>query len=234
MAPLISQRMRLPAIAATTTAWGVAVVVGMLVADQQHAGPTDRTLIEWVHASIGDGGGLAAFLLVPTDTDTIACAVAVVAAVALVRRRWDVVVLAVATPTAGVAITELALKPLFGRTLHGQLSYPSGHAVATVAIYTVALLAFASGTSGLRRALASLGWVVMATAIMAGLVGMNCHYPTDTVGGVCVAVGVVLPGALLAGTVRRRTRPRLRIPVQRTDSGLDREPVVATRSPDPG
>lgn len=210
-------------------------MVGMLVAGQQHAGPVDRTLTEQVHAAVGNGAGLAAFLLVPTDTDVIAAAIAVVIAVALVRRRWDVLVLAAVTPTFCVAITELVLKPLFGRRLDGQFSYPSGHAVAAVAVYTVALLAFAAGTSALRRRLAAAGWFAMVVTVMAGLIGMNCHYPTDTVGGVCVALGVVLPGALVADTVCRR--PGARIPRPRAGSALrpplaaDLDESVARRSP---
>jgi membrane-associated phospholipid phosphatase len=211
--------MRMPAIVLATSAWGVAVVVGMLVAGQRHADPLDRTLTDQVHATVGNGQGLAPFLLLPTDTDVIAAAVALLAAVALCRRRWDVVLLAVATPTFCVAITELALKPLFGRRLYGLLSYPSGHAVASIAVYTVAILAFASAASRLRRWFAIAGWLVVVAVVVTGLVGMNCHYPTDAVGGVCVAVGVVLPCAIATDAVRRARRSPPQIPRPRTRSG---------------
>jgi undecaprenyl-diphosphatase len=210
--------MRLPAVVVATSAWGIAVVVGVLVAGQRHADPIDRTLIDQVHAVVGNGAGLAVFLLVPTDTDVIGAAIALLAGVALCRRRWDVALLAVATPVACVAITELALKPLFGRRLYGLFSYPSGHAVASIAVYTVAILAFASAASRLRRCFAIVGWIVLVTVVMTGLVGMNCHYPTDTVGGVCVAVGVVLPCAIATDALRRRRPPAPGIPQPRTGS----------------
>ena len=218
MALLIPRRMRLPAVVVATSAWGVAVVVGVLVAGQRHADPLDRTLTDQVHATVGNGEGLAAFLLLPTDTDVIACAVAVLVAVALCRRRWDVVLLAVATPSVCVAMTEFALKPLFGRRLYGLLSYPSGHAVASIAVYTVAILAFASAASRLRRWFAIAGWLVLAAVVVTGLVGMNCHYPTDAVGGVCVAVGVVLPCAIATDALRRGGRHRPSIPRPRPSS----------------
>jgi membrane-associated phospholipid phosphatase len=216
VALLIPWRMRLPAVVVATSAWGVVVVVGVLVAGQRHADPIDRTLIDQVHAAVGNGAGLAAFLLVPTDTGVIGAAMALLAAVALCRRRWDVALLAVATPAVCVAITEFALKPLFARRLYGLFSYPSGHAVASIAVYTVAILAFASAASTLRRCFAIVGWIVLVIVVMTGLVGMNCHYPTDAVGGVCVAVGVVLPGALLTDALRRRRRPAPRIPHPRS------------------
>ena len=216
MALLIPWRMRLPAVMVATSAWGIAVVVGVLVAGQRHADPIDRTLIDQVHAAVGNGDGLAAFLLVPTDTDVIGAAIAVLAAVALCRRRWDIALLAIATPTFCVAITEFALKPLFARRLYGLFSYPSGHAVASIAVYTVAILAFASAASRLRRCFAIVGWIVLVAVVVTGLVGMNCHYPTDAVGGVCVAVGVVLPCALAVDAIRGRRTPASHIPEPRS------------------
>jgi hypothetical protein len=210
--------MRLPAVVVATGAWGIAVVVGVLVAGQRHADPIDRTLIDGVHAAVGNGAGLAEFLLVPTDTDVIGAAMILLVAVALCRRRWDIALLAIATPAACVALTELALKPLFARRLYGLFSYPSGHAVASIAVYTVAILAFASAASKLRRYFAIVGWIVLVAVVMTGLVGMNCHYPTDAVGGVCVAVGVVLPCAIATDAVRRRRTPAPKIPHPRPSS----------------
>lgn len=219
MALLIPRRMRLPAVVVATSAWGIAVVVGVLVAGQRHADPIDRTLIDHVHAAVGNGAGLAEFLLVPTDTDVIGATMVLLAAVALCRRRWDIALLAVVTPVFCVAITELALKPLFARRLYGLFSYPSGHAVASIAVYTVAILAFASADSRLRRCFAIVGWMVLVAVVVTGLVGMNCHYPTDAVGGVCVAVGVVLPFALAMDAIRRWRTPPPTIPQPRSRRG---------------
>jgi membrane-associated phospholipid phosphatase len=242
MTLLIPRRMRLPAAAAAMSAWGVALVVGVLVAGQRHADPIDRTLIQRVHETVGDGSGIASYLLVPTDTSVLAAAVVLMMALALLRRRWDVLLLTMATPALGVVVTELALKPLFGRRLYGQLSYPSGHAVAAVMVYTIAILALTSTASRWWRLLAAVFWLVMIVEIMTGLVGMNCHYPTDAVGGVCVAVGVVLPCVLGSDTLRRyllfmRQSPRNPAPYSRAcgpDAGLAIRTMKRNRTNRPG
>lgn len=215
MALLIPKRMRLPSVATATGAWGVAVFIGVLVAGQQHAGVVDRAMIRQVYAMVGDQGVAAELLLSPTDTDVIATAASVLVVIALLRRRWDVAVLAVAAPAIAVGVTELVLKPTFGRRLYGLLSYPSGHAVAALSVYTVAALALASNTTRLWRWLTAVGWGLLTIAVMIGLVAMNCHYPTDTVGGVCVAIGVVLPCTLVSDTVPGGRRAKVRIPLPR-------------------
>lgn len=206
---LIAGRVRRPAYAAAIGAWGVAMVLGLLVAGQRHAGPVDRLLIHRVHATVGNRSGLAALLLGPTDTPVITAAVLALAITALARRRWDVALLAVAAPAIGVGAAELVLKPLFGRRLHGGLSYPSGHAVAAVAVYTVAALALASTATRRWQGVVAASWGLLTVTVMTGLVGMDCHYPTDTVGGVCVAVGVVLPCALVTDAYLRQRRAAL-------------------------
>jgi undecaprenyl-diphosphatase len=93
------------------------------------------------------------------------------------------------------------------RRLNGYLGYPSGHTVSTASAWTVAMLGSAAGARIGRRVLALLAWVLVTGAVMMGLVGMDYHYPTDAVGGLCVALGVVLPGAALTDVLAaRRTR----------------------------
>lgn len=200
---MIARRMRRPAFAAAMGAWVVATVLGLLVAGQRHAGPVDRVIIHEVHATVGNRSWLAAVLLGPTDTPVILAAALVLVIAAVVRRRWNVALLAVATPAIGVGAAELVLKPLFGRRLHGGLSYPSGHAVAAVAVYTVAVLAVITAVARPWRHVALVGWGVLTVVVMTGLVGMDCHYPTDAIGGVCVGVGVVLPCVLGADACLR-------------------------------
>ncbi|HEX3784536.1 MAG TPA: phosphatase PAP2 family protein [Pseudonocardiaceae bacterium] len=226
MALVISGRMRVPALTVTFGTWAIAITMGILVAGQQHAGPVDRWLTQWVHAVFGNRGRLAELLLVPTDTPVIAAAVLAIVVAALARRRWDVALLAAGTPVLGVGLVELALKPLFDRRLHGYLSYPSGHAVAAMTVYTVAALAVTSTGGPLRRCLATAGWGLLAVVVMVGLVAMDCHYPTDTVGGVCVAIGITLPCALGIDRCVRRDRSAIQIPRQRSES-----PAVTRNSP---
>lgn len=232
MALLIPQHMRLPSVVIAVSVWGVAMVIGVLMAGQQQPGLVDRTLIHQVHAMVGDRGKLAELLLAPTDTGVIAAAAVLLVVIALARRRWDVVGLAIAGPAIAVGLTELVLKPVFDRRLYGLLSYPSGHAVASVAVYTVATMALTSGATRLWRRIAAVGWGLLTMVIMTGLVAMNCHYPTDTVGGVCVAVGVILPCALLSDTIAHRRRPKVPIPMPRLRPAQgDRTGARPVRSP---
>lgn len=182
----------------------MAAALGISVAGQRHAGSVDRMLIERVHMTVGEGCGLARLLLVPADTPTIVAVALMSCVAALARRRWDVALLAIVTPVIGITTTELVLKPLFGRRLHGYLSYPSGHAIAAVAGYTVVALALASTATRRWRRVTAVGWGLVVVIVMGGLVGMDWHYPTDAIGGVCVAVGVVLPCAAVTDSYLRR------------------------------
>jgi len=123
-------------------------------------------------------------------------AMLVVAAVAgcLLLRRPRAAVLIVAGVGMAVGTTTL-LKPLVGRTIHGDnLSYPSGHtAFVTALALMVALLA--TGRLGLGRTAGTL--LVLAAALVAGAamgwaqVALGAHYPTDVLGGWCTAVAVI-------------------------------------------
>ena len=137
---------------------------------------------------------LAAFSSSPT---TYGVAI-VTLAYAAWRRWWQVAALAVCAPLLCVLVTEVLAKPLIDRRHEGYLSYPSGHTVTSVAALTVLLLAVSAGWSAPRKVVAVLGWVVLVVIVAAGLVAMNYHYPTDTIGGIGVALGVTLPGAVLA------------------------------------
>ena len=100
-------------------------------------------------------------------------------------------VLVVVAPAAVVVVTT-GMKPLVGRTINdGFLSFPSGHTGFLTAVALVVTLA-----AGVR------GWVVAVVTVAAALamawcqVLLNAHYPTDTLGGFCVAL-VVVPVAVI-------------------------------------
>jgi undecaprenyl-diphosphatase len=210
--------------------WLAMVALGLRFAGEEQAGSVDRTLIDAVHGFVGDQGPLASFLVSPTDGIVIYGVIATLIVVAIVTRRWEFAVLAVSSPLLCVLLTEVVFKPLFDRRFQGGLSYPSGHTVSFVSALSAALLivlALMAGRPWLLRALFMVAWFVLSVAAMVGLVAMNYHYPTDAVGGFCIAIGVVLPCALmsdaLAAVTRRRRFRTVSLP----------EPRIAVTQPDP-
>lgn len=129
-------------------------------------------------------------------------------AFALGQRRLAIV--AVLGPgLTGVATT--LLKPVIGRTIHGDFAFPSGHTAAATALGLVAAL-LVLGQLRLGRvagtALLAAAAIIAGGGMAFGLVASDIHYPTDTIGGFSTAIVAVLVTALavdgIAGT-RRRT-----------------------------
>jgi membrane-associated phospholipid phosphatase len=127
--------------------------------------------------------------------------------VALVLGHRRIAILAIVGPgLTGVATT--LLKPVVGRTMEGTFAYPSGHAGGATALgivaalLLVAVLRTANGTSAVLLA----GGTLLSGGTMAlALVADEDHYPTDTFGGFCVAVAVVLACALAIERWAERT-----------------------------
>lgn len=184
------------ALVIAAASWLAAVLLGISVAGDSSPEPFDLTLIGQAHATIGRP--LAEVLVSPTNPPVVYSLIAILVVVALVQRRWGAAMLAIGAPVVAVGLTEVVLKPAFDRRYYGHLSYPSGHTVGTVSALTVALLLVLASTPLLVRVLAWLVWLALIAALTTGLVAMNYHYPTDALGGLCLALGVVLPGAILA------------------------------------
>ncbi|MEU6179747.1 phosphatase PAP2 family protein [Streptomyces coeruleorubidus] len=174
----------------------VVVVLGVLYAGHGEPGRVDRWVIQptadsvrppWRRVALatdflGEPAG-AAMLVVATG------------AVCLLLRHPRAAVFTVVGAALAVGTTK-ALKPLVGRTIHGDgnLSYPSGHtAFLTALALMVALLA--AGRLGLGRTAGTL--LALAAALVAGAamgwaqVALGAHYPTDVVGGWCTALAVI-------------------------------------------
>ena len=123
---------------------------------------------------------------------------------ALFRKLWMLVPLALATPALGVLSTE-TLKPFFGRIKGEALAYPSGH--TTVMVVALGMLILAVGA---RRWLV---WAAVAFAAL-GILGqaVTYHYLTDTVGSVLLGTSLVcLAVAALRGIGRRVRRFGMRL-----------------------
>jgi membrane-associated phospholipid phosphatase len=131
------------------------------------------------------------------------------AALCLVLRRPWLAVLAIAGPgLTGVATT--LLKPAIGRTIGDNFAFPSGHTGGATSLGLVAALLAISLIRPSRAwslAILAAGALLVGGGVGAAMVAANAHYPTDTIGGFCTAVVVVLVEALLldrlAGLRRR-------------------------------
>ncbi len=124
----------------------------------------------------------------------------------LVRRRGREAVFWAAA-VAGVLLLDLLLKPAFDRPGIGaaadEYSFPSGNAMASVALVTAGLILLRG--QFVRGAAVVLGTLaVLAEA--SGLIVLGWHYPSDVLAGWCVAAAWV---ALLWLVLlrRRRTEP---------------------------
>ncbi|MCQ4198994.1 phosphatase PAP2 family protein [Streptomyces sp. NPDC007126] len=120
--------------------------------------------------------------------------------------------------------TTTLLKPVVGRTIHGDnLSYPSGHTAFLTAL-ALMLSLLATGRLGLGRA-AGVPLVFAAGLVAGAVMGwaqvvLGSHYATDTLGGWCTAMAVLPVTAWLVD----RTADRLtgRSTARTTGHGADR------------
>ncbi len=170
------------------------VLLGMDVRDG--ATPVDA----WMQQA---RGGPLGSLLFFTDYRTAQTLLAATVAVALFRKLWLLVPLALATPATGLLSAE-ALKPLFGRFKGEALAYPSGH--TTVMVVALGMLILAAGA---RR------WLVWAAIVFAalGILGQSVtyHYLTDAVGAVLLGTSLVCIAAVALRWIRRRGRAWMRL-----------------------
>lgn len=191
----------------------VVVVLGLLYADGGKPGRVDGWLqptVEEVRSPWRDIALATDFWGEPAGAALLAVA-AVTGCLLLRCPRAAVLVVAGAGLTVG---TTTLLKPLVGRTIHGEgnLSYPSGHtAFVTAVALAVALLA--TGRLGLGRTAGTV--LVLAAALVAGAamgwaqVSLGAHYPTDVLGGWCTALAVVPATAWLIDRTADRLDDRM-------------------------
>jgi membrane-associated phospholipid phosphatase len=198
--------LRTPLLLAALVCGVVLVVLGITVADTATPGPWDA----WARTTLlflPDGRDAA--LLIDGAGEPIGAVVlcGLLAVACLAVRRGRLAVLAVVSQGV-VGAVSILLKPVFGRTIHdGFLSYPSGHAAGATALAIVAALLVVTLLRVGR--VVALVFVLVAVTTLGATAGaaqiwLYSHYATDTVGGSCLAVALVIPMAWLIDQVAER------------------------------
>jgi undecaprenyl-diphosphatase len=152
----------------------------------------------WAVVSLGSPGLLGVLCLL-------------IAAAAIWRRRWDLAAVILVAPPLASITTEWLLKPLVGRTIAVGWCYPSGHMTGiTAAAAALFLINRNPLVPTPRRVAVAVLVTVVPLAMAVSLVGLGVHYPTDTIGGGCLALAITLLVAALhdgcSGVVRRARR----------------------------
>jgi membrane-associated phospholipid phosphatase len=189
----------------------VVFAIGAAFAHQTTADGLDRVIDDPVINWIGKDRALLDWMEYPgTQVPAVVLSLAMAIA-ALARRRLGGVVLALFADLIATQIDEWLLKPLFGRTYLGAVSYPSGHTTSVVSIIAVYVVLFVIPPQVSRARAWRLGGlaVLLALAVITviGVIGLRWHYFTDTVGGAAVAVGTVCALCLLIDASARWLRP---------------------------
>jgi undecaprenyl-diphosphatase len=137
------------------------------------------------------------------------------------QRRWGAVV-TLALVAGGAQLLNDVLKELFHRTrpepLHGfipaqQFSFPSGHAMVSMAFYLyIAYLAWRLVHGWWWRGLLVVGLILLVVLIGLARVYLQAHYLSDVLAGYLAGFlwtdAVILGGRALGARTRRRPRPR--------------------------
>jgi membrane-associated phospholipid phosphatase len=209
-APTSSEQTALPAPlhGPATVAAVVASAVLAVLAVRYAGGASPRWLdvrAESVVAAVPGGDRSWGVLLSLGSLPQAAVVAVMLAAVAQILGRQRLALLAIIGPGFTVAATSV-LKPVVGRILEGDFVYPSGHAGAATAFGLVTALLLIN-ILHLGRVSAAL--IIAAGAFLPGgamstaLIVRGWHYPTDTIGGFCTAVAVVLGTGCLIDRVAR-------------------------------
>ena len=143
----------------------------------------------------------------PGEPVSVVAVAVLVAAWCTWKRHWRPAAIVVAGPGL-TGIAELVLKPVVGRTIpSGDLAFPSGHTAGATAL-VLALTLVVAGVVRERRELAltvgALATVAVAVVVAVGLVAERAHYPTDTIGGFCLAVLMTVVAAAAVDRVANR------------------------------
>ncbi len=187
--------LRRPALLLAAGCAAVLAVLAFLVAGTSTATPFDG----WVERVIATHHTLHApwtgWAIVVGEPATVIAGAVLLAGWCLRTGRRPLAAVVVLGPGL-TGLAETILKPVVGRTIaDGSLAFPSGHTAGATALGLAAALVVAAVVR--ERRAAWLTGLTVVTAVGAGtvalgLIGEHAHYPTDTIGGLCLAVVVTV------------------------------------------
>ncbi|MDN5915772.1 MAG: phosphatase PAP2 family protein [Pseudonocardia sp.] len=212
-APLLGP-LRRPAPPVAGAAFGVFALLGLRYAGDANAGRVDTNTENAVDAVTGSHWRFVGWVIEFGSPPFVVLAGGLLAGLCLLLGRRRLAVLAIVGPGLTGLATTLS-KPVFGRTIGepAGFAYPSGHTGGATAIALVAALLLVSFVpAGRGAALAMVGAVALLAggAVGTGMVTIGAHYPTDTVGGFCIAIAIGLGSALVIDRFADRRADRKR------------------------
>ncbi len=198
--PILAPPLRRPAFGGALLGAGVVLVLGVRYAGDSTAGSVDQRVRAAVDRIPAGRGGLADLVWSVGDPVSVAVIASLLAGVSLLAGRRRLATVALAGPFL-TGLCTILLKPVFDRTFDGNggLAFPSGHTAAISALTVVAML----GVAGLLRLsprwsviLVAAGVLTVGSGTALALTAIDLHYPTDTAGGLGLALAVVLGTSL--------------------------------------
>lgn len=195
--PLLPGALRRP----TACLVGIAALVFTVFAVRYQGGSSARWLDRKAMTFVGTpdpGYSIWNALIALGHGSTVVMLALLLSALALALGHRRLAALAIVGP-GSTGVATMLLKPLIGRTMEGTFAYPSGHAGGATALGIVAallLIGVLRTTNAMNAFLLTAGTLLPGGVMAIALVADQDHYATDTVGGICLAVTVVLASAL--------------------------------------
>lgn len=199
--PSVLGPLRRPAPFVAAVALLIAAVLGVRYAGDPVAGRVDRNAEALVDALTGPHWRWFGLVVQFGSPVSVVFWAVVLAGLALLLRRRRHAVLAVVGPGLTGIVTTL-FKPLVGRTIGDDpaFAYPSGHtggATSTALVIALLLVGLATTRRAVAIAVVASAALLAGGAVGTGMVTLGSHYPTDTVGGFCLAVAIGLGSGLV-------------------------------------
>ncbi|ODU06393.1 MAG: hypothetical protein ABS81_04600 [Pseudonocardia sp. SCN 72-86] len=209
--PLLPAGVRRPAVLIAAGGAVVLVVLAFLVGHTSAPTAFDtwgERLVRGLHAL---PSGWTDIAVAPGEPVFVVAVAVLVGAWCAWKRQWRPAAVMVGGPGL-TGLAELVLKPIVGRTIpSGDLAFPSGHTAGATALVLALTLVAAGVVRECREvvlAVGALATVAVAVVVAVGLVAERAHYPTDTIGGFCLAVVTTVVATLAVDRIADRRRAR--------------------------